>query len=67
MQEAGLAELDDPSKASELWESIDRRLTNQAVWVPTVTQRDIEITSRRLQNYQYSPVAGFLADQSWLK
>ncbi len=67
MQEAGLAELDDPSKASELWESIDRRLTNQAVWVPTVTQRDIEITSRRLQNYQYSPVSGFLADQSWLR
>ena len=37
-----------------------------AVWVPTVTYRDVELTSRRLRNYQYNPVWGFLADQSWL-
>lgn len=67
MQEAGLLELGDPSKASALWESIDRQLTNEAVWVPTVTQRDIEITSSRLRNYQYNPVWGFLADQAWLR
>jgi hypothetical protein len=37
-----------------------------AIWVPTVTARDVELTSRRLRNYQYNPVWGFLADQSWL-
>jgi ABC-type transport system substrate-binding protein len=67
MREAGLLELGDPSKASALWQSIDRQLTNEAVWVPTVTQRDIEITSSRLRNYQYNPVWGFLADQAWLR
>jgi ABC-type transport system substrate-binding protein len=67
MQEAGLLELGDPIKASVLWRSIDRQLTNEAVWVPTVTQRDIEITSNRLRNYQYNPVWGFLADQAWLR
>ena len=67
MQRAGLLELGDPSKAGALWQSIDRQLTNAAVWVPTVTQRDIEITSSRLHNYQYNPVWGFLADQAWLR
>jgi ABC-type transport system substrate-binding protein len=67
MQQAALLELSDPPKASSLWEAIDRQLTNDAVWVPTVTQRDIEITSSRLHNYQYNPVWGFLPDQSWLR
>jgi hypothetical protein len=67
MQAAGGLELSDPSAASTRWESIDRQLTDDAVWVPTVTQRDIEITSSRLHNYEYNPVWGFLADQSWLR
>jgi hypothetical protein len=29
--------------------------------------RVVELTSRRLRNYQYNPVWGFLADQSWLR
>jgi len=67
MREAGLLELSDPPKASALWEAVDRQLTDDAVWVPTVTQRDVEITSRRLRNYQYNPVWGFLADQAWVQ
>jgi hypothetical protein len=66
MQQAELAELNDPAKAAAAWASIDRELTNDAIWVPTVTARDVELTSRRLRNYQYNPVWGFLADQSWL-
>jgi hypothetical protein len=41
-------------------------LTDQAVWVPTVSQRDVDFVSKRLHNYEYNPVWGFLADQSWL-
>jgi YVTN family beta-propeller protein len=67
MQEAGLLELGDPRKASTLWVSIDRQLTDDAVWVPTVNLRDVEVTSSRLRNYQYNPVWGFLADQAWLR
>jgi YVTN family beta-propeller protein len=66
MQQAELAELNDPANAAAAWASIDRQLTNDAIWVPTVTLRDVELTSRRLHNYQYNPVWGFLADQSWL-
>jgi ABC-type transport system substrate-binding protein/DNA-binding SARP family transcriptional activator/streptogramin lyase len=67
MQRAERLELTDPGQAQAIWQSVDRRLTDAAVWVPTVTVRDVELTSSRLHNYQYSPVWGFLADQSWLK
>ncbi len=67
MQRAGLLELSDPAKARAHWESIDRQLTDDAVWVPTVNERQVDLVSKRLRNYEYNPVWGFLADQSWLR
>ena len=32
-----------PTKSSALWEALDRRLTNAAVWVPTVASREVEL------------------------
>jgi YVTN family beta-propeller protein len=66
MQQAQLLELSGPARAAAVWAAVDRQLTDEAVWVPTVTLRDVELTSRRLGNYQYNPVLGFLIDQSWL-
>jgi peptide/nickel transport system substrate-binding protein len=66
MQQAGLLEFSDPARASARWESINRQLTNAALWVPTVNQREVDVVSKRLHNYEYNPVSGFLADQSWL-
>ena len=42
-------------------------LTGDAAWVPTVNLRAVDLVSSRLRNYQYNPVWGFLADQSWLR
>ncbi len=67
MQEATMLELDNPGKAAALWAAIDRQLTDDAIWVPTVTTRDVDLTSGRLRNYLYNPVWGFLADQSWVR
>jgi YVTN family beta-propeller protein len=66
MQKATQLELSDPHKAANLWATIDRQLTNNAVWVPTVTASELDLTSGRLHNYEYNPVWGFLADESWL-
>jgi peptide/nickel transport system substrate-binding protein len=66
MRHAELLEPTDPSRASALWQTVDRQLTNNAVRIPTVDNREVEITSRRLRNYEYNPVWGFLADQAWL-
>jgi peptide/nickel transport system substrate-binding protein len=67
MQDATQLELINPGRSRALWESVDRQLTDQAVWVPTVTPREVDLTSNRLHNYEYNPVWGFLADQSWLQ
>jgi hypothetical protein len=52
--------------ATSTWESVDRELTDNAIWIPTVDTRDVEITSPPLRNYEFNPVWGFLADQAWL-
>jgi YVTN family beta-propeller protein len=67
MQQAERLDLSDPARAAADWAAVDRQLTDAAVWVPTVTLRDVEVTSRSLGNYQYNPVWGFLADQAWLR
>jgi YVTN family beta-propeller protein len=67
MRHAELLEPTDPPAASALWERVDRQLTNDAEWVTTVDTREVELTSSHLQNYEYNPVWGFLADQAWLR
>lgn len=52
--------------AMSAWASVDRELTDQAPWVPTVNERVVDVVSSRLRNYRYNLVWGFLVDQSWL-
>jgi peptide/nickel transport system substrate-binding protein len=67
MRAATELELRDPTRASELWAAIDRRLVEEAPWVPTVNVHAPDIVSKRLRNYLFSPVGGFIADQVWLR
>ena len=67
MQQAGQLGFTDPAGSAAAWAAVDRRLTDTAAWVPTVSLREVELTSRRLGNYEYNPVWGFLADQSWVR
>lgn len=60
-------QLTDPARAASLWAAIDRQLVDEAAWVPTVNVRAVEFVSKRIRNYQYSPVGGFIADQVWLR
>jgi hypothetical protein len=67
MREASLLELQSPTRADATWATVDHRLTDQAVWAPTVDLHAVELVSPRLRNYQFNPVWGFLADQVWLR
>ncbi len=67
MREASLLGLTDPARSAAAWAAVDRALTDAAAWVPTVSIRVVDLTSRRLRNYQYNPVWGFLVDQSWIR
>ena len=57
----------DPPRAAALWSQIDHELADRAYWVPTVSLRVPEIVSKRVQNYQHSPLWGFIPSQVWLR
>ncbi len=67
MRRATTLQLTQPARAAALWATIDRQLTDRAAWVPTVNVRFAEFVSKRLRNYQFSPVGGFLPSQVWLR
>jgi YVTN family beta-propeller protein len=66
MRRAAALELKDPRRAAALWARIDHEIVDRALWVPTVSLRAPEFVSERVQNYQYNPIWGFIADQVWL-
>jgi hypothetical protein len=53
------------AKAAATWAAVDRQLTNNAIWAPTISDREVDLVSRHLHNYEYNPV-GIPHDQSWL-
>jgi YVTN family beta-propeller protein len=57
----------DPSAGAALWADIDRKVTDQAPWVPLVTQQRVEIVSSRVGNYQRHPQLGTLLSQLWVQ
>jgi len=57
----------NPQAARGLWERVDRQTVDQAPWVPLVNPKIIDVLSRRVSNYQYSPANGVLIDQLWVR
>jgi peptide/nickel transport system substrate-binding protein len=66
-QKASQLKLAKPTRSTALWTSVDHQLTDDAPWAPTINQQEVDLVSGRLHNYEYNPVWGFLADQSWLR
>jgi ABC-type oligopeptide transport system substrate-binding subunit len=67
MRRATALQLRDPRRAAEVWTRVDHEITDRAYWVPTVSLRASEVVSKRLRNYQFSPVWGFIGDQAWVR
>jgi peptide/nickel transport system substrate-binding protein len=57
----------DPEAASSLWRRIDTEITDQAPWVSFANGVVVDVKSRRLGNYEYSPQWGVLLDQLWVR
>jgi YVTN family beta-propeller protein len=61
-------EATDPDAARRIWERVDRETVDQAPWVPLVNPKEIDILSKRVGNYQYSPNGyGMIFDQLWVR
>jgi ABC-type transport system substrate-binding protein/DNA-binding SARP family transcriptional activator len=65
-EKAGRLLFSDPQRATELWASIDRKLTRTAAWVALVNPKGVDLVSERLGNYTYSPVTGMMLSQVWV-
>jgi peptide/nickel transport system substrate-binding protein len=67
MRQADAVQLVDPRRAATLWGRIDRELVDRAWWATTVVQHPPELVSKRLRNFEGSPIGDFIADQAWLR
>jgi DNA-binding SARP family transcriptional activator/ABC-type transport system substrate-binding protein len=66
-EQAEAARLTNPTRSATLWARLDRQLVNRAVWVPLTSQRIIDLVSKRLRTYEFSPVYHFLPAQASLR
>ena len=67
MARATALQLRDQRRAAAAWARVERRIMDEALWVPTATVAWPELVSSRVHNYQFHPVWGFIADQAWLR
>ncbi len=56
----------DPQAANRVWASTDRRIADQAPWLPTVNLKAVDFLSERTGGYQFHPQWGILLDQLWV-
>jgi ABC-type transport system substrate-binding protein/DNA-binding SARP family transcriptional activator/sugar lactone lactonase YvrE len=56
-----------PDRARRRWAAADRRLVDQAAWVPLVNPVAVYVTGSRVGNYAWSPAVGALVDQMWVR
>ncbi len=57
----------DPIGSLALWQRIDREVTDASPWVTFVASKDVNVLSKRVGNYQWSPSMGMLIDQLWVR
>ena len=62
------AQVTNPYAARGLWQRADRQIVDEAPWVPLVNPKTVDVVSKRVGNYQYSPNGfGMLYDQLWVR
>ena len=57
----------DPVTANRLWAQIDRKVTDDAPWIPGYVGKTFVLTSTRVGNYQSNLLSGPLWDQMWVR
>jgi peptide/nickel transport system substrate-binding protein len=62
-----LAENGNMTAANNLWSKVDQQVTRQAPLVSLFIPRVVNVVSRRVRGFQFSPLWYFLCDQAWVK
>jgi ABC-type oligopeptide transport system substrate-binding subunit len=63
MRAANQEEATNAAEADASWATIDREVTDAAVWAPLAVLNEVDFMSARVSNYQYNFVFGVLLDQ----
>jgi YVTN family beta-propeller protein len=67
INEAMELEQTDLPGANRLWARLDREITKEALLVPLFNGYVADLVSKRVGNYQYSPMKGVLLSQLWVR
>jgi peptide/nickel transport system substrate-binding protein len=67
MSTARAAQSTSPAAGNDAWAEVDRRITDDAAWIPLVNWSSVEVTSTRVHHYETSPVLGVLFAKLYLK
>jgi YVTN family beta-propeller protein len=60
-------QLTNPASARERWARVDQQTVDAAPLVPLVNPKAVDVFSKRVGNYQYSPQLGVLITQLWVR
>jgi peptide/nickel transport system substrate-binding protein len=53
--------------ANRRWAGVDRAFVDAAPWVPLYNANSVQLVSRRVGGYRFSPISGTLLDQLWVR
>jgi peptide/nickel transport system substrate-binding protein len=63
---AQLLQRSNPAAANRLWARADRRITDQAAWIPAIQPAWVSVVSARVGSHQYVPTIGVLVHRLWV-
>jgi peptide/nickel transport system substrate-binding protein len=67
MERAVALGLTRPRAADRLWQQVDRRVVDLAVWLPLFNPKQIDLVSRRVGNYGWSPQLHLMPSRLWVR
>ena len=67
MQRAVTLGLTRPRAADRLWREVDHRVVDLAVWLPLFNPKQVDLVSRRVSHYRWSPQLHLIPSLLWVR
>jgi peptide/nickel transport system substrate-binding protein len=67
IKQARIQQTTNPEAAGRLWQRIDRKIVDEAPWVALSSPKLLNVLSKRVGNFQFSPMWTMLLDQLWVR
>jgi peptide/nickel transport system substrate-binding protein len=64
MDQAETLGVTSPAEANSIWAQVDKQVTDQAPWVAMFNPKQLNLVSKRVKGFQWSPEWYFLLDQA---